>query len=209
MRRAGAEDRRRVERRAVHAVARTAPRARRRKARWCSRAGSAARTGAAPPSIRDRVRVRRHTGRRRARLDGEDEGRIAGALRQDDARPRHVRRPDRGTRRWPCQKPPWGRLTAINPSTGDFAWQVPLGITEQLPPGKQNTGRPVLAGPIVTASGLLFIASTDDNRFRALEPKTGKRAVGHETRAARQRQPDHLRVEQRQAVRRRSSRPIR
>ncbi|HYR90929.1 MAG TPA: PQQ-binding-like beta-propeller repeat protein [Terriglobia bacterium] len=75
---------------------------------------------------------------------------------------------------WPCQKPPWGRLTAINSSTGDIAWQTPLGITDQLPEGKQNTGRPVLAGPIVTAGGVLFIASTDDNRFRALDAKTGK-----------------------------------
>jgi quinoprotein glucose dehydrogenase len=32
----------------------------------------------------------------------------------------------------------------------------------------------VLAGPIATASGLLFIASTDDNRFRALDVKSGK-----------------------------------
>jgi quinoprotein glucose dehydrogenase len=79
-----------------------------------------------------------------------------------------------GDTNWPCQKPPWGRLTAINTSTGDFAWQVPLGITEQLPAQKQNTGRPALAGPIITASGLLFIASTDDNRFRALDVKTGK-----------------------------------
>jgi quinoprotein glucose dehydrogenase len=75
---------------------------------------------------------------------------------------------------WPCQKPPWGRLTAINTSTGDFAWQIPLGITEALPVGKQNTGRPVLAGPIVTGSGLLFVASTDDNRFRALHARSGK-----------------------------------
>jgi quinoprotein glucose dehydrogenase len=74
---------------------------------------------------------------------------------------------------WPCQKPPWGRLTAINTATGDFAWQIPLGITEQLSPDKQNTGRPVLAGPIVTASGLVFIASTDD-RFRALDAKNGR-----------------------------------
>jgi quinoprotein glucose dehydrogenase len=79
-----------------------------------------------------------------------------------------------GDSNWPCQKPPWGRLTAINASTGDFVWQVPLGITEQLPAGRQNTGRPALAGPIVTASGLLFVASTDDNRFRALDAKTGK-----------------------------------
>ncbi len=75
--------------------------------------------------------------------------------------------------RWPCQKPPWGRLTAIAAATGDVAWQVPLGITEQLPPGRQNTGRPALAGPIATAGGLLFVASTDDNRFRALDLRTG------------------------------------
>ena len=74
---------------------------------------------------------------------------------------------------WPCQKPPWGRLLAINTTSGDIAWQVPLGITEQLPAGKQNTGRPVLAGAIVTAGGLLFIGSTDDNRFRALDARTG------------------------------------
>jgi quinoprotein glucose dehydrogenase len=75
---------------------------------------------------------------------------------------------------WPCQKPPWGRLTAVNTATGDFAWQIPLGITEGLPAGKQNTGRPALAGPIVTASGVLFVASSDDNYFRAFEAKTGK-----------------------------------
>jgi glucose dehydrogenase len=79
-----------------------------------------------------------------------------------------------GDTNWPCQKPPWGRLTAVNASTGDIAWQIRLGITEQLPEGKQNTGRPALAGPIVTAGGVLFVASTDDNRFRAFEAKTGK-----------------------------------
>jgi quinoprotein glucose dehydrogenase len=75
---------------------------------------------------------------------------------------------------WPCVKPPWGRLTAVNASNGTIAWQIPLGVTDQLPPGKQNTGRPALAGAIATASGLLFIASTDDNRFRAIDAKTGK-----------------------------------
>jgi quinoprotein glucose dehydrogenase len=75
---------------------------------------------------------------------------------------------------WPCQKPPWGRLTAINTATGDVAWEIRLGITDQLPAERQNTGRPALAGPIATAGGLLFVASTDDNRFRALETASGK-----------------------------------
>ena len=79
---------------------------------------------------------------------------------------------------WPCQKPPWGRLTAVNTATGDFAWQIPLGITEGLPEPKQNTGRPGLAGAIVTAGGVLFVGSTDDNRFRGIEARTGKQLWG-------------------------------
>ena len=75
---------------------------------------------------------------------------------------------------WPCQKPPWGRLTAVNANTGDIVWQIPLGITEELPEGKQNTGRSGVAGPIATAGGLVFIGATSDNRFRAIDSKTGK-----------------------------------
>jgi quinoprotein glucose dehydrogenase len=75
--------------------------------------------------------------------------------------------------RLPCQQPPWGRLSAIDVSTGKIAWQVPLGITDSLPKGKQNTGRPNLGGSIATASGLVFIGATDDSRFRAFDAKTG------------------------------------
>ncbi|HYV64284.1 MAG TPA: PQQ-binding-like beta-propeller repeat protein [Bryobacteraceae bacterium] len=75
---------------------------------------------------------------------------------------------------YPCFKPPWGRLIAVNAATGDFAWQVPLGITESLPEGKQNTGLSNTAGPIVTAGGLVFIGSTGDNRLRAFDSRTGK-----------------------------------
>jgi quinoprotein glucose dehydrogenase len=75
---------------------------------------------------------------------------------------------------WPCQKPPWGQLIAVNTATGDVAWKIPLGLTDQLPAGRQNTGRPALAGPIVTAGGVLFVAATDDNRIRALDSRSGK-----------------------------------
>jgi quinoprotein glucose dehydrogenase len=73
-----------------------------------------------------------------------------------------------------CQQPPWGQLTAVNVNTGEFAWRVPLGITESLPPDKQRTGRPGNGGTIATASGLVFVGATDDGRFRAFEAKTGK-----------------------------------
>jgi quinoprotein glucose dehydrogenase len=73
-----------------------------------------------------------------------------------------------------CQNPPWGLLTAVNVNTGDIAWQVNLGISDSLPDGKKNTGRPSNGGPIVTASGVTFIGGTDDQRFRAFDSKTGK-----------------------------------
>ncbi len=74
----------------------------------------------------------------------------------------------------PCNKPPWGELVAVNVNTGDIAWRVPLGITESLPAGKQNTGRPGQGGSISTASGLVFVGTSDDCRFRAIDAKTGK-----------------------------------
>jgi quinoprotein glucose dehydrogenase len=74
----------------------------------------------------------------------------------------------------PCQKPPWGRLWAVNANTGDIAWVSVLGLNEALPPGKQNVGGSGSAGPIVTAGGLVFIGATSDRRFRAFDSKTGK-----------------------------------
>jgi quinoprotein glucose dehydrogenase len=72
-----------------------------------------------------------------------------------------------------CQQPPWGQLTAVNVHTGEFAWRVPLGITDTLPPDKQKTGRPGNGGTIATAGGLVFVGATDDARFRAFDAKTG------------------------------------
>jgi glucose dehydrogenase len=79
-----------------------------------------------------------------------------------------------GEQSWPCQKPPWGQLTAINANTGDIAWQVTLGITDELPEGKKNTGRINMGGSIATGGGLVFIGATNDKRFRAFDAKTGK-----------------------------------
>src|SRR5262249_30743723 len=76
---------------------------------------------------------------------------------------------------WPCQQPPWGQLWAINVNTGDVAWKVPLGIDEELEAkGIHGTGTLNFGGSITTAGGLVFIAATRDQRFRAFEAATGK-----------------------------------
>ncbi len=76
--------------------------------------------------------------------------------------------------RMPCQNPPWGQLTGVDVNTGQIKWQVPLGISDNLPAGQQNTGRVNLGNPMLTAGGLVFIGATDDRRFRAFDTKTGK-----------------------------------
>lgn len=78
------------------------------------------------------------------------------------------------TNHLPCTPTPWGQLVAVDVNTGKIAWRSTLGVTDSLPVGKQNTGRPGLGGAIVTAGGLVFIGATDDARFRAFDEKTGK-----------------------------------
>ena len=76
---------------------------------------------------------------------------------------------------YPAITPPWGTLTAINLNTGQHLWQIPLGeIKEFTKKGIPVTGTENYGGPLVTAGGLLFIAATKDNTFRAIDKKTGK-----------------------------------
>lgn len=77
----------------------------------------------------------------------------------------------------PCTKPPWGGLTAIDLRAGTIKWDVPLGSIHLMLPGLPFTwdlGTPVAGGPIVTAGGLIFVASTMDNMFRAFSLETGE-----------------------------------
>ena len=77
--------------------------------------------------------------------------------------------------RLPCQRPPWGLLHAVDLATGDVAWQVPLGNAPQLAErGITGTGTPNLGGAIATASGLVFIAASNDARIRAFDGARGR-----------------------------------
>ena len=74
---------------------------------------------------------------------------------------------------FPAVAPPWGTLTAIDMNKAAIAWQVPLG--EVPGSGLTGTGSENYGGPVVTASGLLFIGATNyDRKFRAFDARSGK-----------------------------------
>ncbi len=81
--------------------------------------------------------------------------------------------------RIPCNPPPWGTLAAVHLPTGEVRWEVPLGqLPDWLPvqgdlKGK-TVGVPNAGGPLATASGLVFIGATLDDRFRAFDVATGQ-----------------------------------
>ncbi|HEY3837325.1 MAG TPA: PQQ-binding-like beta-propeller repeat protein [Bryobacteraceae bacterium] len=89
----------------------------------------------------------------------------------------------------PCQNPPFGELVAVDLKSGDIALRSVLGTIESLDAiGVHNTGTLSLGGSIATAGGVIFIAATNDERFRAFDSKTGKllwetrlEASGHST----------------------------
>lgn len=76
---------------------------------------------------------------------------------------------------YPCNKPPWGTLIAVDLVTGEAAWEVPLGLEPRLEdvPGYEAFGSLNFGGPIVTAGGLVFISAARDEQLRAYDVETG------------------------------------
>lgn len=76
----------------------------------------------------------------------------------------------------PCNRPPWGVLTAIEFPSGKKRWEVPLGSLRDLAPFPMwmNWGVPNSGGSLLTASGLTFIAATSDSYIRAFDTATGR-----------------------------------
>ncbi len=76
---------------------------------------------------------------------------------------------------YPAVRPPWGTLNAIDLNTGDYLWRVPLGeFAELTARGIPQTGTENYGGPLVTAGGVIFIAASKDEHFRAFDRKTGR-----------------------------------
>ncbi len=76
---------------------------------------------------------------------------------------------------YPGIQPPWGTLNAVDLISGKLLWKVPLGEYEELTrKGIPLTGTENYGGPVVTRGGLVFIASTRDERIRAFDKRSGK-----------------------------------
>ncbi len=76
---------------------------------------------------------------------------------------------------YPGVGPPWGTLNAINLNTGEYLWKIVYGeYPELMEKGIPQTGSENYGGPVVTATGLLFIAGTKDKKFRAYNKANGE-----------------------------------
>jgi len=82
----------------------------------------------------------------------------------------------------PCQRPPYGVISAINLRTGALMWSHPLGTSRSNGPLATNIRVPVpipmgnvtLGGNLVTGSGLIFVSATLDRYVRAIDEGTGR-----------------------------------
>ena len=76
----------------------------------------------------------------------------------------------------PCTQPPWGRLVAMDLNNERIAWERPLGTIADLAPAIVPNfawGIPGMGGPLITASGLVFIGAVAENKFRAIDVENG------------------------------------
>jgi quinoprotein glucose dehydrogenase len=75
----------------------------------------------------------------------------------------------------PCTPTPWGVLAGVDLASGEIVWRRRIGTTRDLAPASLafEFGVPTSGGPIITASGLVFIAATMDDYLRAFSVETG------------------------------------
>jgi quinoprotein glucose dehydrogenase len=73
--------------------------------------------------------------------------------------------------------PPWSEITAYDLNTGEIKWRIPDGGVTAPPDANipANTGAHMpRGGPLVTAGGLLFVATASDRTVRAYDRESGK-----------------------------------
>ena len=111
-------------------------------------------------------------------ITGKDRGKDPNLLNE----PTYVKYRSDGETLWrdpdgyPPLTPPWGTLNAIDLNAGTIRWKIPFGeYPELVAKGLRNTGSDNYGGPVVTASGLVFIGATNfDRKLHAYDKLTGK-----------------------------------
>ena len=71
----------------------------------------------------------------------------------------------------PANTPPWGTLNSIDLATGEIEWKIPFGNFPSHP--DLGFGAISYGGPVITATGLIFIAATPDRKFHAYDSRDG------------------------------------
>ena len=80
----------------------------------------------------------------------------------------------------PCQKPPYGTLTAIDLSSRQIVWTRTLGDARNSGPFNTPLGLPIelgapnIGGTLTTGSGIIFVGATLDEMFRAIDVHNGE-----------------------------------
>lgn len=80
----------------------------------------------------------------------------------------------------PCQRPPYGMISAVDMKTHRLLWNRPLGTSRNSGPfGWQlpidlPMGAPTIGGSLVLGSGIAFIGATLDQYFRAIDVANGE-----------------------------------
>jgi quinoprotein glucose dehydrogenase len=72
--------------------------------------------------------------------------------------------------------PPWSTLTAYDLNEGTVKWQMPVGDSPAATAQGALGGGIMMPrnGPVVTAAGLIFMATRDEGKLRAFDEETGK-----------------------------------
>lgn len=80
----------------------------------------------------------------------------------------------------PCQEPPYAMVHGVDMKTGKLVWQHPFGTTSNSGPMGLRLGLalpmgvPTVGGVTATATGLTFIAGSQDGHIRAYDTASGR-----------------------------------